>query len=63
MDRKSDEEISLFVRNEQTGRVLFNARALRALGHDLAQIQQRGYLVKELEATKEVSESRREEAT
>jgi hypothetical protein len=45
MDRKSDEEISLFVRNEQTGRFLFNDRALQALGLDPAQLQQRGYPV------------------
>jgi hypothetical protein len=62
MDRKSDEEISIFVRNEQTGRFLFNARALQALGLDPAQMQQRGYLVKELEVPKEVSESKFEEA-
>jgi hypothetical protein len=31
MERKSDEEICLFVRDEQTGRFLFNAKALRAL--------------------------------
>ena len=36
MDRKSDEEISLFVRHEQTGRFLFNDRALQALGLDPA---------------------------
>jgi hypothetical protein len=32
MERKSDEEICLFVRDEQTGRFVFNAKALRALG-------------------------------
>ena len=32
MERKSGEEISLFVRDEQTGRFLFNAKALQALG-------------------------------
>jgi hypothetical protein len=31
MDRKSDEEIVLFVRDEQTGRFLFNDRAVQAL--------------------------------
>jgi hypothetical protein len=31
MDRKSDEEIALFVRDERTGRFLFNDRAIQAL--------------------------------
>jgi hypothetical protein len=42
--RKSDEEIVLFVRDEQTGRFLFNGRAVRALGLDPIQLQ-RGYPV------------------
>jgi hypothetical protein len=45
MDRKSDEEISLFVRHEQTGRFLYNDMALQVLGLDPAQLQQRGYPV------------------
>jgi hypothetical protein len=48
MERKSDEEISLYVRDEQTGRFHFNAKALHALGIDPMQAQQRGYLSKEL---------------
>jgi hypothetical protein len=44
MDRKSDEEIILFVRDEQTGRFLFNDRAMQALGLDPVQLPQRGYL-------------------
>jgi len=47
MERKSDEEISLFVRDEQTGHLRFNAKALQALGIDLMQVQQRGYLLNE----------------
>ena len=43
MGRKSDEEICLFVRDEQTGRFLFNAEALRALGINPVEAQQRGY--------------------
>ena len=45
---KSDEEISLFVRDEQTGHLHFNAKALHSIGIDLVQAQQRGYLTKEL---------------
>jgi hypothetical protein len=45
MDRKSDEEIALFVRDEQTGRFLFNDRAIQALGLDPIQLLQRGYPV------------------
>ena len=40
MKPKLDEEICLFVRDEQTGRFLFNAKALRALG--TVEAQQRG---------------------
>ena len=43
MEIKSDEKISLFVRDEQTGRLLFNARALQALGIDPTLAQQCGY--------------------
>ena len=43
MERVSDEEICLFVRDEQTGRFLFNAKALQALGINPVDAQQRGY--------------------
>ena len=56
MDRKSDEEIRLFVRHEQTGRFLFNDRALRALGLDPAQLQQRGYPVSVTEGASTATE-------
>ena len=46
MRRKSDEEICLFVRDEQTGRFLFNAKALQALGIDPVEAQKRGYPLK-----------------
>jgi hypothetical protein len=39
MERKSDEEISLFVRDRQTGRFLYNAKALQALGINPAEAQ------------------------
>jgi len=45
MDRKSDEEIILFVRDERTGRFLFNDRAVQALGLDPIQLHQCGYPV------------------
>jgi hypothetical protein len=42
---KSGEEISLFIRDEQTGRFLFNAGAMKALDFDPARMQERGYFV------------------
>jgi hypothetical protein len=50
MERKSGEEISLFVRDEQTGRFLFNAKALQALGINPVAAQQRGYPLNGLSA-------------
>ena len=47
VDRKSDEEICLFVRDEQSGRFLFNAKALQASGINPVEAQQRGYPLKE----------------
>ena len=46
-EKNSDEEISFFLRDEQTGRYLFNATAPRALGVNPVQAQQRGYSFKE----------------
>ena len=40
MEGKSGEEICLFVRDEQTGRFLFNSTAMQALGFDPAQMQE-----------------------
>jgi hypothetical protein len=48
MERQSDAEINLFVRDEQTGHIHFNAKALRALGINPKQAQQCGYLLKDL---------------
>jgi hypothetical protein len=60
MDGKSDEEISLFVRDEQNGRFLFNAKALQALGINPVEAQQRGYPLKEVaEATEELTMGQR----
>lgn len=50
MDRKSDEEICLFVRDEQTGRFLINAKALQALGINPVEAQERGYPLTEQSA-------------
>jgi len=62
MEGKSGEEICLFVRDEQTGRFLFNATAMKALGFDPAQMQERGYLLKESpEAREAVSANKRDQ--
>jgi hypothetical protein len=50
MDRKSDGEICLFVRDEQTGRFLINAKALQALGINPVEAQERGYPLTEQSA-------------
>jgi hypothetical protein len=56
VDRKSDEEIDLFVRDEQSGRFLINAKALQALGIDPAEARERGYpLTNVAEATEELA--------
>ena len=47
MEIKSDEKISLFVRDEHTGRLQFNARALQALGIDPMLAKECGYPLKE----------------
>jgi soluble lytic murein transglycosylase-like protein len=53
MGKRSGEEICLFVRDEQTGRFLFNAKALQALGINPVEAQQRGYPMKEQSALAE----------
>ncbi len=47
MEKNSDGEICLFIRDEETGHYMFNAEALKALGIDPVHLQQRGYLLKE----------------
>ena len=39
----SDNQIALFVRDDRTGRRVFNAQALKALGIDPAEARDRGY--------------------
>lgn len=53
MENKTDKEIYLFVRDEQTGRFLFNAKALRALGINPVEARQRGYPLTEQSALAE----------
>jgi hypothetical protein len=43
METKSHENICLFVRDEQTRRIVFNAKALQVLGIDPTQARERGY--------------------
>ena len=56
MERKSEEGISLFVRDERTGRFLLNVKALQALGINLAEAWQRGYPMKEHSGLAEAGE-------
>jgi hypothetical protein len=56
--RESSGKICLFVRDEQTGRFLYNAEALQALGINPAEAQQRGYPIREqalVEAAKDLT--------
>jgi hypothetical protein len=45
MQQQIDDQIALFVRDEATGRYVFNAQALKALGIDPAEARNRGYSV------------------
>ncbi len=47
MKTKSDENIGLFVRDEQTRRILYNPKALQVLGIDPVQARERGYPMEE----------------
>jgi hypothetical protein len=49
MPEKSEHLITLFIRDEKTGRYAFNAKALKALGVDPAEARERGYPLKELQ--------------
>jgi hypothetical protein len=46
---ESERLITLFIRDEKTGRYTFNAKALKALGVDPAEARERGNLLKELQ--------------
>ena len=49
MPENSDNQITLFIRDEKTGRYAFNAKALKALGVDADEARERGYSLKEPE--------------
>jgi hypothetical protein len=53
MQRKSEEEIYLFVRDERSGRFLFNTQALRALGIDPVEAGICGYPLNDVAETTE----------
>jgi hypothetical protein len=52
MKENSDDQLTLFVRDERTGRRAFNAQALRALGIDPAEARDRGYPLTNLEESR-----------
>jgi hypothetical protein len=56
MKPKSDEKIYLFVRDEYSGRFLFNPMALQILGINPTEARQRGYPIKEQSALAERAE-------
>jgi hypothetical protein len=43
MQINADTEVSLFVRDRATGRLVFNSKAIKALGLIPAELAQRGY--------------------
>ena len=43
MQIDADNEVSLFVRDQATGRVVFNSKAIQALGISPVELAQRGY--------------------
>jgi hypothetical protein len=49
MPEKSEDQITLFVRDGKTGRYVFNVKALMALGLDPEEARERGYPLKEPE--------------
>jgi hypothetical protein len=49
MPQNSDNQITLFIKDEKTGRHAFNPKALKALGVDPAVARERGYPLKDSE--------------
>jgi hypothetical protein len=45
MQEKPNEQVRLFIRDQTTGRHMFNPEALRALGIDPAEAQERGFQI------------------
>ena len=56
MKPKLDQEICLFLRDQQSGRYLFNPTALQALGINPTEARQRGYPMKEQSAFAKAAE-------
>jgi hypothetical protein len=55
MQPRLDNQIALFIRDETTGRYVFNAQALKALGIDPAEARDRGYSLKEQSGSADLS--------
>jgi hypothetical protein len=53
MKTRSSENISLFVRDERTRRIVFNPKALQVLGINPIEARERGYPMKEQPAMAE----------
>jgi hypothetical protein len=49
MSQNSDSQITLFIRDEKTGRHAFNPKALKALGVDPVAARELGYPLKDSE--------------
>ncbi len=49
MPQNLDNQIALFIRDEKTGRRVFNAKALKVLGVNPVVAQERGYPLKDSE--------------
>ena len=45
MQEKPNEQVRLFIRDQTTGRHMFNPEALRALGIDPEEAQERGFQI------------------
>jgi hypothetical protein len=52
MKENSDDQLTLFIRDESTGRRAFNAQALTALGIDPAEARDQGYPLANLEESR-----------
>jgi hypothetical protein len=56
METRSDQNICLFVRDEQTRRIVFNTKALQVLGIDPIRARERGYPTEEKNTIAEVED-------
>jgi hypothetical protein len=52
MSQRSNNQITLFIRDGKTGRYTFDAKALKTLGIDPAVARERGYPLKDSERTR-----------